>query len=64
MQHIKNSGEGSIHLPSPPPFPLGLNHFEFLENIVSLSGRLQFEHKATQNELLLTEKTIGIFAGQ
>ena len=63
MQHIKNSGEGSIHLPS-PPFPLGLNHVEFLENIVSLSGRLQFEHKATQNELLLTEKTSGIFAGQ
>ena len=62
MQHIKNSGEGSIHLPS--PFPLGLNHVEFLENIVSLSGRLQFEHKATQNELLLAEKTIGIFAGQ
>lgn len=28
----------------------------FLENIFSLSGRLQFEHKATQNELLPTEK--------
>ena len=46
---------GGFHTP-PPLVPRGLNHVEFLENIVSLSGRLQFEHKATQKELLPTEK--------